>query len=90
MCLWAGERSPSRARHVTRLYTQDTFLVILCIKFHLPQVWGYDEGHCHFVGVGHSGAIARVAITPDKSRAVTVGTEGGIFIWDLPRLPTVA
>lgn len=47
----------------------------------LVRLWGYDEGHCYFIGVAHSGSITRVAVTPDKSAVVTVGTEGGIFVW---------
>jgi len=48
----------------------------------LVRLWGYDEGHCYFVGVGHSGAISQVAVTPDKAKIVSVGTEGAVFIWD--------
>ncbi|KAL6756928.1 WD40-repeat-containing domain protein [Haematococcus lacustris] len=47
----------------------------------LVRVWGYDEGHCYFIGVAHSGSVTRVAVTPDKSSIVSVGTEGGIFVW---------
>lgn len=47
----------------------------------LVRVWGYDEGHCYFIGMAHSGSVTRVAVTPDKSAIVTVGTEGGIFVW---------
>lgn len=32
-------------------------------------------------GVAHSGSVSRVGVTPDKTRIVSVGTEGGIFIW---------
>jgi hypothetical protein len=32
--------------------------------------------------VAHSGAVTAVAVSPDKQRIVSVGTEGGIFIWD--------
>lgn len=54
----------------------------------LVRLWGYDEGHCYFVGVGHSGSVKRVAVTPDRSKIVSVGSEGGIFIWDFaqPRM----
>jgi cilia- and flagella-associated protein 52 len=55
----------------------------------LVKLWGYDEGHCYFVGVAHSGSITRVAVTPDKSRIVSVGTEGGIFIWDYQQPQTI-
>ncbi|KAG2446088.1 hypothetical protein HXX76_000688 [Chlamydomonas incerta] len=56
----------------------------------LVKLWGYDEGHCYFVGVAHSGAITGVGVTPDKQRIVSVGTEGGIFIWDYQRPQTLA
>lgn len=48
----------------------------------LVKLWGYDEGHCYYVGIAHSGAVSAVGATPDKSKIVSVGTEGGIFVWD--------
>jgi len=45
------------------------------------KLWGYDEGHCYFVGKGHSGEITKVKISPDGEKIVTVGAEGAIFIW---------
>ena len=48
----------------------------------LVRLWGYDEGHCYFVGMAHSGAVTQVGVTPDKTKIVTVGAEGGIFVWD--------
>lgn len=56
----------------------------------LVKLWGYDEGHCYFIGVAHSGAITGVGVTPNKQRIVSVGTEGGIFMWDYQRPATVA
>lgn len=47
-------------------------------------LWNYDEGSKYYVGEGHSGAVAVVKISPDEKRIVTVGTEGGIFIWKVP------
>eukprot|EP01025_Chloroclados_australasicus_P008867 TRINITY_DN13287_c0_g1_i1.p1 TRINITY_DN13287_c0_g1~~TRINITY_DN13287_c0_g1_i1.p1 ORF type:complete len:634 (+),score=78.24 TRINITY_DN13287_c0_g1_i1:174-2075(+) len=49
------------------------------------KLWGYDEGHCYQTGIGHSGPINKVAITPDKQKIVTVGQEDGIFIWNFVR-----
>jgi len=46
------------------------------------KLWGYDEGHCFYVGKGHSGAVNKVKISPDMSKIVSVGAEGAIFIWD--------
>jgi hypothetical protein len=45
------------------------------------QLWGYDEGHCYFTGVGHSAAVNRVRISPDRLFVVSVGAEGGVFVW---------
>lgn len=38
-------------------------------------------------GRGHSGTVSAVKFSPDESRIVSVGEEGGIFIWklDLPK-----
>lgn len=48
----------------------------------LVRLFGYDEGHCYFIGMAHSGAVTQVGVTPDKTKIVTVGAEGGIFVWD--------
>lgn len=56
----------------------------------LVRVWGYDEGHCYWTGVAHSGTVTRVAVTPDKSSIVSVGTEGGIFVWAYQAPQTLA
>lgn len=56
----------------------------------LVRVWGYDEGHCYFIGVAHSGTVNHVAVTPDKSSIVSVGSEGGIFVWQYSRPHTLA
>lgn len=56
----------------------------------LVKLWGYDEGHCYYIGVAHSGVVTQVAVTPDKSKVVSVGAEGGIFIWDFARPSTLA
>jgi WD40 repeat protein len=48
----------------------------------LVRLWGYDEGHCYFVGMAHSGTVSQVGITPEKTKIITVGSEGGIFVWD--------
>merc|ERR1711939_678258 len=47
----------------------------------LVKVWHYDEGMCRFIGVGHSGSINRLAISPDQGICVSVGAEGAICIW---------
>jgi cilia- and flagella-associated protein 52 len=48
------------------------------------KYWLYDEGECVAVGFGHSGAVTKVRISPDRQTIVSVGTEGGIFVWRAP------
>jgi WD40 repeat protein len=48
------------------------------------KVWDYDEGICHFTGIGHSGDITKIQISPDQRTMVSVGTEGAIFMWHMP------
>jgi FOG: WD40 repeat len=48
------------------------------------KLWHYDEGTVQQIGYGHSGLINSVAISPDTKSVVSVGSEGGIFIWSLP------
>lgn len=50
----------------------------------LVKVWGYDLGACLAVGMGHSGSVQAAFVSPDKSRIVSVGSEGAIMIWDTP------
>ena len=48
------------------------------------NLWNYDEGSKYYVGEGHSGSVCKVRISPDEQRIISVGTEGGIFIWKVP------
>ncbi|TFJ81994.1 hypothetical protein NSK_006662 [Nannochloropsis salina CCMP1776] len=50
----------------------------------LVRVWAYVEGVVLSVGHGHSGPIQDVKVSPDERRIVSVGEEGGIFIWRMP------
>jgi WD40 repeat protein len=52
----------------------------------LLRVWGYDEGYCAAVGVGHSGGITDIAIAPDQETIISVGDEAAIFLWGMPQL----
>lgn len=68
-----------------------------CCAYFLPtlindllQLWGYDEGYCYFYGLGHSGAVKQVAISPDQDHVVSVGEEGAIFIWKFPSEPFIS
>lgn len=49
----------------------------------LLKVWNYDKGELLAVGHGHSAAITKCKIAPNGRFAVSVGREGGIFIWGL-------
>ncbi|CAN0312127.1 unnamed protein product, partial [Ectocarpus sp. 4 AP-2014] len=49
----------------------------------LVKVWHYDDGLTMSVGTGHSGSVAAVRISPDRKIIVSVGSEGGIFIWGM-------
>lgn len=48
------------------------------------RIWNYDEGICYFSGEGHSGSITKLKISPDQKKIVTVGSEGAIFLWEMP------
>jgi len=50
------------------------------------KIWDYDEGIQYYKGVGHSGAITKIAISPNQKFIVSAGAEGGIFIWHMPDL----
>ncbi|KAL7509707.1 hypothetical protein ACHAXN_011948 [Cyclotella atomus] len=45
------------------------------------NVWNYDNGKIEASGKGHSGKINKVVFSPDQKSIVSVGEEGGIFIW---------
>jgi len=48
------------------------------------KLWDYDEGINYFKGIGHSGEVTKIAISPNQKFIVTAGTEGAIFIWQTP------
>merc|ERR1712224_543977 len=50
----------------------------------LVRLWNYDSGNLLALGRGHSGSISSLKISPDRRRVISVGLEGGIFIWKLP------
>ena len=51
----------------------------------LIRVWKYNEGLCYYVGEGHAGSVVRMAISPDQKTLVSVGAEGSILIWQIPK-----
>lgn len=52
----------------------------------MVKLWGYDEGYCYYVGVGHSGSVVKCQISPDQQTIVSVGDEGAIFLWTMPKV----
>ena len=52
------------------------------------RVWSYDDGIPISTGNAHSGRVNAVAISPNQKKLVSVGDEGGIFIWDLSNIKT--
>jgi WD40 repeat protein len=50
----------------------------------IVKLWDYDEGISYFTGVGHSGGVTKIAISPNQKYIVTAGAEGAIFIWHMP------
>ncbi|KAK9810051.1 hypothetical protein WJX72_004013 [[Myrmecia] bisecta] len=55
----------------------------------LVKLWAYDAGHCYETGVAHSGHVTNVAVTDDRAKVVSTGSEGAIMIWSYHR-PTPA
>ena len=47
------------------------------------KFWHYDDGVAVAEGIGHSKRINSVKISPDRSTCISVGDEGGIYIWSL-------
>ncbi|OMJ75837.1 hypothetical protein SteCoe_24939 [Stentor coeruleus] len=48
------------------------------------KMWSYDEGVVLYEGIGHSSTILKVSYSPDQKNLISVGSEGAIFIWNLP------
>ncbi|XP_003466261.1 cilia- and flagella-associated protein 52 isoform X1 [Cavia porcellus] len=51
---------------------------------HLVKVWDYNEGEVTHVGMGHSGSITRVRISPGNKHIVSVSADGAILRWKYP------
>ena len=49
----------------------------------LVKVWDFTDGELVAVGKGHCGNIKKAIFSPDQSIIVSVGAEGGIYIWKL-------
>ncbi|XP_003340387.1 cilia- and flagella-associated protein 52 isoform X1 [Monodelphis domestica] len=51
---------------------------------HLVKVWNYSDGEVTHVGVGHSGNIIRMKISPNNEHIVSVSADGAILRWKCP------
>ena len=49
-------------------------------------MWRYDEGDVTHMGVGHSGEITAVKISPDGKSIVSVSADGAILRWQFPTM----
>lgn len=49
----------------------------------LVKVWDFETGELVGVGKGHCGNIKKVVWAPNQSIIVSVGAEGGIYIWKI-------
>jgi len=58
---------------------------VSCSEDRVVKLWGYDEGRVHCHGLAHSGNVTAVCISPDNTRIVSVGDEGAICIWKMPK-----
>lgn len=50
------------------------------------RLWHYDDGRQVASAKGHSGTISKVKLSPDEKTIVSVGMEGGIFLWGLDKM----
>ncbi|EPQ15521.1 WD repeat-containing protein 16 [Myotis brandtii] len=53
-------------------------------KDHMVKVWDYNEGEVTHVGVGHSGTITRLRISPGNQYIISVSADGAILRWKCP------
>ena len=77
---------PQEAVHTpvsSRVYPLSCELPRACVPVGL-QVWLYHEGEVTHTGIGHSGNITRVCVSPDGQHVVSVSEDGGILRWRLP------
>lgn len=53
------------------------------------KIWHYDDGLPVAIGLGHSGTVRAVKISPDLKTIVSVGSAGEILFWEMPSLATL-
>ncbi len=47
------------------------------------RLWDYDSAKVISTGVGHSSTITSIAFSPDDKQIVSVGEDGGVYIWSV-------
>eukprot|EP00758_Cryptobia_borreli_P002756 Tbor_TRINITY_DN3261_c0_g1::TRINITY_DN3261_c0_g1_i1::g.23739::m.23739 len=52
----------------------------------IVKLWGYDEGICSQIGLGHSCNITSLRIAPDMKTVVSVSDEGAVMVWRIEDL----
>lgn len=50
----------------------------------LVKVWRYVDGDVTHVGVGHSGSITSVCVSPNKRFIITTSADGALLRWRFP------
>ncbi|XP_072882054.1 cilia- and flagella-associated protein 52 isoform X1 [Hemitrygon akajei] len=50
----------------------------------LIKLWGYNEGEVTHIGIGHSGNIQRIKISPNMKHIISVSSDGAILRWRYP------
>eukprot|EP00999_Lentomonas_sp_LEN2_P000022 NODE_101_length_2309_cov_86.545371_g80_i0.p1 GENE.NODE_101_length_2309_cov_86.545371_g80_i0~~NODE_101_length_2309_cov_86.545371_g80_i0.p1 ORF type:complete len:654 (+),score=140.80 NODE_101_length_2309_cov_86.545371_g80_i0:177-2138(+) len=50
----------------------------------IVKIWDYAQGTVDAIGLGHSGNVMKSKFSPDGKHIVSIGDEGGIFIWKVP------
>ncbi|GCC31559.1 hypothetical protein chiPu_0010018 [Chiloscyllium punctatum] len=50
----------------------------------LIKFWGYNEGEVTHIGIGHSGTINRIKISPSAKHIISVSSDGAILRWKYP------
>ena len=48
----------------------------------IVKVYNYEEGDVESVGIGHSGDINKIKISPDGHSIASVSSDGAILLWD--------
>ena len=91
VCVVGGNAAEAKTKHLHNTPQVNTLDIAASGEFFvsgggdkLVKLWHYDEGQCQAVGIGHSGTVTKVAVSPDQRTVLSVGDEGAILIWNVP------